>query len=235
MDKEKDNHVPGTSWEFDESVTKVFDDMLQRSIPQIHVMRDTVRDIALRYLLADTAVIDLGCAKGDAIAGLAGMFPDTVFYGLDVSEAMLKEAEERFKTRRNVRILDQDLKQSLNVSMTTSVILSVLTIQFTPIEYRMQIIQNIYDQLAVGGCFILVEKVIGDSAELDMLFKDQYHALKGKNGYSKEDIARKQLALSGVLVPITAKWNEQMMAQAGFAQVDCFWRWMNFAGWVAIK
>lgn len=232
---EKDNHVPNEKWEFNADVARVFDDMLQRSIPQYGVMRQTVKDIAMAYMKNGTAIIDVGCAKGDAIARLAHMFPKMNFYGLDVSEAMLASAEERFKDQLNVQISYMDLKESIDVGERASVIFSVLTIQFTPIEYRMQIIQSIYDQLEEGGCLILVEKVLGDSAELDTLFRERYHALKGKNGYSQEDIARKKLALEGVLVPITAKWNEQMMRSAGFNQIDCFWRWMNFAGWVAVK
>ena len=33
-------HAPGARWEFDESVTSAFDDMLRRSIPQYEAMRD---------------------------------------------------------------------------------------------------------------------------------------------------------------------------------------------------
>ncbi len=232
---EKDEHTPGKDWKFDESVTKVFDDMLQRSIPQYDVMRSTVRNIAFDYMKNGTSVIDVGCAKGDAIAGLAHMFPNISFYGFDVSESMLDEARERFKDQENAVIAHRDLKDGLDVQEKASVIFSVLTIQFTPIEYRMQIIKSLYDQLEDGGALIIVEKVLGESAELDVMFREKYHALKGKNGYSKDDIDRKRLALSGVLVPITAKWNESMMRSAGFSQIDCFWRWMNFAGWVAIK
>jgi tRNA (cmo5U34)-methyltransferase len=34
---------------------------------------------------------------------------------------------------------------------------------------------------------------------------------------------------------VTAKWNEQLLDAAGFREIDGFWRWMNFAGWLAIK
>ena len=43
------------------------------------------------------------------------------------------------------------------------------------------------------------------------------------------------LDLEGVLVPITAKWNEQLLGSAGFKKIDCFYRYLNFAGWIAIK
>ena len=61
--------------------------------------------------------------------------------------------------------------------------------------------------------------------------------LRGKReqGYSAEEIERKRLSLERVLVPMTAKWNEELLRDAGFRQVDCFWRWMNFAGWFAVK
>mgnify|MGYP001601651293 CR=1 FL=1 len=64
---------------------------------------------------------------------------------------------------------------------------------------------------------------------------DAYHELKERHGYSREEIDRKRLALEGVLVPVTARWNEDMLRRAGFREVDCVWRWMNFAGWGAVK
>ncbi|MGH3921557.1 MAG: hypothetical protein ACRDS1_01640 [Pseudonocardiaceae bacterium] len=42
--------------------------------------------------------------------------------------------------------------------------------------------------------------------------------------YTQEEIDRKRLSLEGVLVPVTAKWNVEMLRAAGFQQVDCFWR-----------
>ena len=59
--------------------------------------------------------------------------------------------------------------------------------------------------------------------------------MKKGHGYTQEQIERKRLSLEGVLVPVTARWNEEMLRMAGFQQVDTFWRWMNFCGWVAVK
>jgi len=53
--------------------------------------------------------------------------------------------------------------------------------------------------------------------------------------YTTEQIERKRLALEGVLVPVTARWNEDLLRDAGFRQVECFWRWLNFAGWVGVR
>src|SRR5262249_48396189 len=70
---------------------------------------------------------------------------------------------------------------------------------------------------------------------IDGLMVDLYYRLKRENGYTREEIDRKRFALEGVLVPVTARWNEELLRGAGFRQVDYFWRWMNFAGWIAVK
>jgi tRNA (cmo5U34)-methyltransferase len=80
-----------------------------------------------------------------------------------------------------------------------------------------------------------VEKVLGSSAPIDDLLVRRYYALKAAHGYTAEQIERKRLALEGVLVPVAARSNEDLMRDAGFDQIDCFWRWCNFAGWIALK
>ncbi|MDX2231335.1 MAG: methyltransferase [Leptolyngbyaceae cyanobacterium bins.349] len=232
-------HVPNGKWQFDGDVTQVFDDMLQRSIPDYETMRQAVIDLAVKYAIADGAIVDLGCSRGENIARLLNLLPNDIrFLGIDVSEPMLQAARERFTHKLNskqVRIENFDLRHGYPVVKDVGVTLAILTLQFTPIEYRQQIVRNIYKSTRLGGCLILVEKVIGATADLDDCMVNLYYALKGQNGYSQDEIQRKRLSLEGVLVPVTARWNEELLSGAGFRQVDCFWRWMNFAGWVAVK
>ena len=81
----------------------------------------------------------------------------------------------------------------------------------------------------------MVEKVLGNTSNINELFINEYHSYKEINGYSKEQIERKKLSLEGVLVPVTNDWNIDLLKQAGFRQIDVFWRWMNFVGYIAIK
>lgn len=233
-----DKTMPDGKWAFDQSVTDVFDDMLQRSIPQYQVMRDAVTALASRYAKRGTAIVDLGCSKGEAIAPLVDRFGvNNTFHGVEVSKPMLAEFAARFKgmiASGIVRAHDQDIRAWFP-PCRASVTLAVLTLQFTPINYRQGIIQRVYDHTEPGGAFIVVEKVLGEGAEMDAMMVEHYHSLKASNGYSREAIDRKALALEGVLVPVTAQWNADLLRRAGFREVDCFWRWMNFAGWVAVK
>jgi len=232
------NHKPAGQWEFDEDVTGCFDDMLARSIPDYDTMRKAVFELACRYVQKDTAIVDLGCSRGAAMAPLIQKFGSHNFFvGVEVSEPMYKAVCERFAGYIQcgmVEIRNSDLREQYP-RVPASVTLGILTLQFIPLEYRQRVVAEVFRNTVPGGAFILVEKILGCSADLDDQFVERYYDLKHANGYSLASIAEKREALQGVLVPVTAKWNEDLLTQAGFARVDCFWRWMNFAGWIAVK
>ncbi len=234
----KDETMPTGPWAFDHEVTAAFGDMLARSIPQHDAMRAAVTELALRYFLDGTDVVDLGASRGDALAPLVSKLSSRArsLVGVEVSKPMLDALHSRFAGEEygNLRVLDLDLRDGYP-DVFASVTLCVLTLQFTPIEHRLRIVRDAWKRTAPGGVFILVEKVLGASADLDAAFVGTYYDLKRRNGYSQEQIERKRLSLEGVLVPVTADWNEDILRRAGFAEVDCFWRWMNFAGWLAVK
>lgn len=230
-------HMPGQTWAFDESVTHVFDDMLARSIPQYETMRELTTDFALQFAQRGTTILDLGCSRGEALAPLMQTLGAANRYlGLEISEPMLDAARARFVSWPSniVEIRKHDLREPLPY-VDASVVLAVLTIMFTPINYRQRIVQDTYDRLRPGGAFFLVEKVIGESARTDDLMVDRYHRMKAEHGYTQEEIERKRLALEGVQVPVTASWNVDLLETAGFRSIECYWRWCNFAAWIGIK
>src|SRR5690349_24980206 len=61
-------HFPGDRWEFDDTVARIFDDMLARSIPHINSMREAVLAIGGDLIQPHSDVLDLGCACGNAMA-----------------------------------------------------------------------------------------------------------------------------------------------------------------------
>lgn len=244
----EDKTMPTGKWEFDESVTAVFDSMLENSIPSYSTMRSLTFELGKQFVKPDTSIIDLGASLGRAIEPFCefvkGMNVSLV--GYEVSEPMreallanecLKEhgfilADDSLLCKNTFRFSDPE-EDKLVIS--PSLILSILTIQFTPIEHRRNVLRAIYNSLVPGGAFLFVEKVIGDTAELDNLMVDTYYAMKSENGYSEAQIHAKRKSLEGVLVPVSAKWNEDLLRSAGFTHVECFYRHLNFAGWIAIK
>jgi len=231
-------NVKDKKWEFDKNVTECFDDMLSRSIPEYETMRYLVQSIGFQYVQDNTSIIDIGCSNGNAIEPFVKKFGAyNKYLCYDVSEPMLEKCREKFERYIKCGILkaeNYDLRQGINRG-NTSLVLSILTLQFTPIEYRQKIVQSVYDNLNEGGAFILVEKVLGNNYKLDKMFVERYYDIKAEHQYTEEQIKDKRKSLEGVLVPITAKWNEELLKEAGFKNVDCFWRCLNFCGWIDVK
>jgi len=226
-------------WQFDERVTAQFDEMLERSIPQYEVMRRTCFEVGKQFVGPETDIVDLGCSRGEAVSFFLDACGVRNRYVLvEASEPMFEAVSARYANWVKagvMRIFNKDLRTFYPTAPDISLTLSVLTLMFTPIEYRLALVQTVYDSIKPGGAFILVEKVLGASAAIDGAYVRIYHEMKSRNGYSADEIERKKLALEGKLVPVTAKMNEEFLHSAGFRQVDCFWRWANFAGWIAIK
>jgi tRNA (cmo5U34)-methyltransferase len=247
----QDKTMPQGRWEFDEDVANVFDSMLENSIPNYDTMRLLTFALGKRFVQPSTTVVDLGTSLGRAIKPFISCkdknFNDTRFVGYEVSEPMRERLlADQELTQHQFRLEDgsfldvEDFGSTFvefgkEVSRRPSLIMSVLTLQFTPIEYRPRTLRRIYKSLVPGGAFILVEKVLGRGGLMDDLLVDAYYDLKAGNGYSREQISCKRKALEGVLVPTSASYNEQMLADEGFRLVECFYRTLNFAGWIAVK
>lgn len=242
----KDETLPEGKWEFDEEVTTVFENMLERSIPDYQKMRTSSCAVALPDLSRSVrphvdAVLDIGCSTGlaldrlDSYAQYNGV-KIRQLVGTDVSDPMLEKAREDHCYDPRYHFMKSDMRDHFPFGKESfDVVMCILTLQFTPIEHRLRIMDEIHRIIKPGGRLVLVEKVLGNSVDLDKDMIDIYYAHKRHMGYTEEQIERKRLSLEGVLVPITAKWNESLLETSNFKTYDCFWRWMNFAGWVAVK
>lgn len=232
----RDEVVQEYPWKFNEEVSEVFSDMLSRSIPDYDNMRDLMFRMAKNFVTPYSNVLDIGCSTGLSAKMLIECkeAEKTDFMLIDISEPMLRKCRELYKEHRNVDVLRWDITEGCPVCRC-SVIISCLTLQFVPIEYRQKIISSIYDSLNKGGALFLVEKVIGNSHTIDKVMVDEYYEIKRENAYTEEQISAKRKALAGNLVPLTIKMNESLLEVAGFRKIDTFWRYLNFCGIIAVK
>ncbi len=229
-------HVPGLNWEFDEAVTAAFDDMLERSIPDYGCMRQLVTRMARRFIQRGSRVIDLGASRGDMICRI-GPYSGAKFVAIENSPPMLEVLRARFANAPHVTVVDLDLAKTAHLRPRehASVVLAVLTLQFLKPMARRRVMQQAFEALKPGGAFVVVEKVEGSSWLTQGVLRAEYEEMKHRHGYSRDEIDRKRLSLRGVLLPQTHEANERQLDDAGFRHVECFWRTLNFAAWIAVK
>lgn len=212
--------------------------MLQRSVPMYQECQDLAVHWCAKYTKPSTSIYDLGCSTGTLLLKLAGKLKaseNIKLIGIDNSQAMLKKAEETLKNSPlPCEMVEANLNNGLDID-NASVVVMNYTLQFVQTENRVSVLKNIYDGLIAGGSLVLIEKVKSEIPELNNTFIEFHHKFKEQKGYSKLEISQKREALENVLIPWTVEENRNLLVSAGFSTVDLFFKWNNFAGFIALK
>lgn len=223
---------------FDDSVARVFPDMIKRSVPGYPTIVAMTGLLAGKYASAGSSLYDLGCSLGASTLSMRQNIrqPDCHIISVDNSTAMLDRCRSIIDTDTHdtpVTLTCADLQDV--VIENASVVVLNFTLQFIPKELRDRVIGGIYRGLQPGGIMVLSEKVTFEDPHLDELNIELHHQFKRANGYSDLEVARKRNALETVLLPETLNQHKQRIAAAGFSSCDVWFQCFNFASLVALK
>lgn len=228
----------GREFDFGAETARVFDDMLERSVPFYGELQEMIAQLAGDFAIPGSRVYDLGCSTGNGLLTMARYLPESVtLVGIDASRAMLDKARAKLGKQALPcpwELQQADLNQGLPLD-NASVVVMNLTLQFIRPLYREKLVRGIAEGMNPGGCFILVEKVLGQDSLINRLFVRHYYDFKRRQGYDESEIMRKREALENILIPYHQKENEALLLDNGFSRCDCFFRWYNFCGMLAIK
>ena len=227
---------------FNESVARVFPDMLRRSIPGYAASIEAIGSLAARYVRAGTTCYDLGCSLGAATLAMRHGIqqPCCRIVAVDSSPAMIRRCREVIAEddRRNgpeteVDVVEQDIRQVCfdNASM---VVLNY-TLQFIEPADRDALLTRIYDGMNEGGLLVLSEKVRDEDDPMERLLIDLHEEHKRRNHYSTLEVARKRAALENVLIPETVAAHRDRLQRTGFSSTGVWLRYFNFVSIVAIR
>ncbi len=223
---------------FNHRVAEVFDDMLSRSIPYYRTVIDGIVPLIKQRLRQGLTVYDLGCSTGTALLEISRQLNDDSiqFIGVDNAPAMIDKAKrkkEMFADTDRIEFRQGDI---VHCDLANAgVIICNYTLQFLRPMARQSFVKQLFEALPNDGLLILSEKNISHSHRLNRDFINIYHGFKRKQGYSELEIAAKREALENILVPFSLDENTNMLHEAGFKEVETFFKWFNFTSLVALK
>lgn len=234
----KDKQSDIADFTFGEKVASVFDDMLDRSVPMYGETQRMIVEMAKDFAVPGTNLYDLGCSTGTTMVNLHhALDPSVRFVGLDSSDEMLKRCRAKLDAHgvnRPCDLVCADLNDGISIE-NASVVTMVLTLQFIRPLYREKLIRSIVQGMNPDGCFILVEKVLGEDSLFNRLFIKYYYDMKRRHHYSELEIAQKREALENVLIPYKLLENRELLLNCGFRYCDVFMKWYNFCGLIAAR
>ncbi len=226
-------------FEFNHKVAAVFDNMVSRSVPFYSELQEAFIKLGCSFVQPDSSVYDLGCSTCTTLALMASAVDDPTvkFIGLDNSEPMLKKAVEKLENvgladRCDLRVAELDGDFEIE---NASVVYMNWTLQFIRPLHRDRLMRKIFAGMKEGGALIVAEKVVVSDSMINGLYIDYYHDYKRQQSYSDAEIAGKREALENVLIPYRVDENIELMKRAGFQTVDVFFKWYNWAGFLAVK
>lgn len=225
-------NLENSNWQFDESVVPIFDEHVKQSVPMYDEIHRLITDIAGWYVKDGVNVYDIGTSTGKVIKNLINTYNvDVNYIGIDDSQAMIDKLQSE---KLDIDLIKGDVTDGFEFK-NAGLITSVLTLQFINENKRQSLINDIYEGLNKGSAFILVEKVIGENPRFNEIYIELYHELKLKNGLSPSHVFDKAKAIRGVMKPYTLEENKELLINAGFKDIDIFFKWNNFVGIIAVK
>ena len=227
--------IPGT-WRFDAEVWKSFESHVRKSVPFYDEMQRMVGELSEFFVRDDSTVYDLGSSTGATLNNLAALHEakeNARFIGIDLSESMVDGARAATK-HSNVSFLHKDILD-VEFSPPANLVLSVLTLQFLTLADRRRLLLRIHEGLVEGGGLIVIEKAHGDHAVFQSMWTELHWDFKRRNGLSPDQILDKANSIRGVLNPLSPSEHMKLFRQTGFYQVEVFFKWYNWVGYLAQK
>lgn len=177
--------------------------------------------------------LDLGAGTGLVSALILGRFPYAQANLLDVSDKMLEKARERFSGRPDVTFHVQDYNDQ-PLPGRHPLVVSAMSIHHLSDGGKQRLTQKILDTLTPGGAFVHAELALGATAETEARYQRHWQAYLARTGIDADELNRIRRRMAADR-PATLDHQLSWMRQAGFAQVDCYFKHYNFSVYSGTK
>lgn len=219
------------NWRFDKEMVNNFDDHVKKSVPLYEEFHKDIINMSVYFSQKNTKIIDIGTSTGVLLNDLYNInkHRNIECIGIDIEKGMIEECNNRYNN------LKFEVCDALDFDYTnSSIITSVLTLQFINKKERKEIIKKIYNEMNEDGSLFIVEKIKNNIPDVHDIYNDIYYDFKRDN-LTDEDVLDKNVSLRGVMKPLTLQDNIQILKNVGFNKIDVFMKYNNFVGLLAIK
>lgn len=172
-------------------------------------------------------ILDIGAGTGLLSSFILGKIPGANMTLIDISEKMIDVAKRRFKDKQNVTYIIADYTK-YQFNKKYDIVVSSLSIHHLTDKEKKQLYANIYSILNPNGVFVNADQVLGSTTFIETLYKKDWYFKVVNSGLSEEEIAA---AYERTKLDKMATLEDQLtwLKEIGFLDVDCIYKYYNFA------
>lgn len=187
-------------WTFDDkkkSVAKNFDDHVRNSLPWYDLATDVIRIVARHYICDNALVYDVGASNGNFSRSISNIIEQRKCKVISIEKSKsMAESFTGIGEIVNIDAINFDFQQF-------DFALCYLVLMFMSYEDRQALLRKMISKMKPQGCLVILEKFNIPAGFPGTVFTRLCMSLKLEKGITFDQVAKKELSLSGVQRPLS--------------------------------
>lgn len=211
-----------------------YDDVARRRIPLYNEMQILIASLLPLSKKEYVRILDLGCGTGATSVAVLKEFPLAKVTAIDASSHMLDAATAKIKhSTWKVDFLCRDIKADFhslpNGEDGFDAIVSGFSLHYLIADEKVEVFKRCLAALKPGGIFLDAEAVRPSSEMVFNLYMEKWKDFMRSNGFCEKEIGSHMLRFIRDVKPMTIESQMELMNKAGFTDVECYFKYLNWA------
>ncbi|MBD2039175.1 class I SAM-dependent methyltransferase [Microcoleus sp. FACHB-672] len=203
-----------------------YDGLIPRLIPHYHEQHGLMLELIPFERDASLKVLDLGAGTGVLSCLILQAFPNSTVVAFDIAENMLAACKKNLSAYQERVKLHQGNFAEDDVGSEYDLVISGLAIHHLDEPEKQKLYQDLFHAVNPGGLLLIRDTVTGATPQLTQQYERLWRHYMKANGEDDEKWFQNYLKEDR---PSSVEDQLQWLKSAGFEEVGCHWRYLNFA------
>lgn len=203
-----------------------YDDFVPRVVPKYHEQHEAILAVIPFEPTKRLKALDLGAGTGVLSHLILEAFGEAEVVAVDLADNMLEACRKnlsRFEGRltlKKANFVSDDLEGGYDLAV------SGLAVHHLTDDEKRRLFARVLESLSPGGVFIVRDVVLGATPHLTELYRGGWKSFMRSTGEDDEVWLARHLKEDK---PASVESQTAWLSEAGFTDVACHWRYLNFA------